>query len=581
MRRRTTFLTLFALVVMGLSVQAPGRGAIGDLTQKADPNDCIAETAGDCADGTGLDEAIAVAVSPDGTSVYVASRTSDAIAVFTRNPDGTLTQKADPNDCIAETAGDCANGTGLDGVNDVAISPDGTSVYATATTHSTGEGSIAVFTRNPDGTLTQKADPNDCIASTAAGGCALGTGLKDASGVAVSPDGTSVYVSAGASTTTNAIAVFTRNPDGTLTQKADPNDCFGASGPDCAHGTGLDGGTDVAVSPDGTSVYVTTFDTGGAIAVFTRNPDGTLTQKADPNDCIADLTTTGCAHGTGLDGAVGVTVSPDGTSVYVASFLDSIAVFTRNPDGTLTQKANPYDCIAETAGDCAEGTGLDEPNTVRVSPDGTSVYVGSVLSGAIAVFNRDPDGVLHQKADPNDCIADTAGDCADGTGLFGAAGVAVSPDGRSVYVASLASNAVAVFDREAPSSPPPPTPSPTISPPAATAPPTTTPADTAAPDTTITSGPDRSSSAATARKRGSGLPKTRDRTPSFSFTSTEAGSTFQCSIDGTDFTACSTPFTTPRLSKGRHTFAVRAIDAAGNIDLTHAFLEFKVKKRKH
>jgi DNA-binding beta-propeller fold protein YncE len=47
-----------------------------------------------------------------------------------------------------------------------------------------------------------------------------------------------------------------------------------------------------------------------------------------------------------------------------------------------------------------------------------------------------------------------AGRCADGTGLIGATGVTVSPDGQNAYVASFDSDAVAVFDRE-PIPPPP------------------------------------------------------------------------------------------------------------------------------
>ena len=87
-------------------------------------------------------------------------------------------------------------------------------------------------------------------------------------------------------------------------------------------------------------------------------------------------------------------------------------------------------------------------------------------------------------------------------------------------------------------------------------------ASPAPPDTTITSGP-------------SGT--TTVTTPTFQFTSNEAGSTFECRIDGGPFTGCSAPLTTAFLAPGAHTFEVRAIDPAGNIDPTPARRVFTVQ----
>jgi hypothetical protein len=52
----------------------------------------------------------------------------------------------------------------------------------------------------------------------------------------------------------------------------------------------------------------------------------------------------------------------------------------------------------------------------------------------------------------------------------------------------------------------------------------------------------------------------------FAFSSTEAGSTFQCLIDGGVFTACVSPQNYTGLAAGSHTFTVAAVDAVGNID---------------
>ena len=65
----------------------------------------------------------------------------------------------------------------------------------------------------------------------------------------------------------------------------------------------------------------------------------------------------------------------------------------------------------------------------------------------------------------------------------------------------------------------------------------------------------------------------------FGFISSEVSSTFECRLDKDAFVACTSP---QRLSVriGKHTFEVRAIDAAGNVDPTPASHKFTVKKKK-
>jgi plastocyanin len=73
--------------------------------------------------------------------------------------------------------------------------------------------------------------------------------------------------------------------------------------------------------------------------------------------------------------------------------------------------------------------------------------------------------------------------------------------------------------------------------------------------------------------------KTKDRTPTFKFTASAAGASFQCSVDKTPFKACHSPYRTPALKPGRHTFKVAAV-ANGLADPTPATASFKIVAKK-
>jgi len=92
----------------------------------------------------------------------------------------------------------------------------------------------------------------------------------------------------------------------------------------------------------------------------------------------------------------------------------------------------------------------------------------------------------------------------------------------------------------------------------------TAPAAAAAPETTITQAPAKK--VITKKKRAK---------VTFGFSSSLPG-TFECSLDGGPFAACTSP-TQVKLRKGKHTFAVRAVSATGAVDPTPATLTFKVK----
>ncbi len=377
----------YAASQAGSAVVVFDRAVDGTLTQKPGTAGCISDTgAGPCVDGTALDNARSVTVSPDGRSAYVASGSIGAVAVFDRAVDGTLTQKPGTAGCISDTgAGPCVDGTALGGAFEVTVSPDGRNAYVA----SNSSGAVAVFDRAADGTLTQKAGTAACISDTGAGPCGDGTGLGGSLGVVVSPDGTSAYV---ASFDSAAVAVLDRAADGTLTQRPGTAGCISDTGAGpCVDGTALDGASSVTVSPDGRSVYVAS-QISSAVAVFDRAADGTLTQKPATAACVSDTGAGPCIDGTALAVAASVAISPDGQSAYVASFdSDAVAVLDRAADGSLTQTPGTAGCISDTAaGPCLDGAALDGNRWVTVSPDGRSVYAASVISGAVAVFDREP-----------------------------------------------------------------------------------------------------------------------------------------------------------------------------------------------
>ena len=89
--------------------------------------------------------------------------------------------------------------------------------------------------------------------------------------------------------------------------------------------------------------------------------------------------------------------------------------------------------------------------------------------------------------------------------------------------------------------------------------------DTAAPTTNIDSSPPALSNAASA---------------SFAFSGTDAGgsgvASFECRRDGASFAPCTSPQAYAALADGAHSFEVRAIDTAGNVDQTPASFSWTI-----
>jgi DNA-binding beta-propeller fold protein YncE len=435
----------------------------GVLMQPAGTEGCVSEdgTAGTCMDGHELSGAGSVVVSLDGRYVYVASFNSSAVTTFARNmTTGVLGQLNGIAGCVS-AIGDgvtCSPGRGLNGAVSVAVSPDGQHVYVA----SRDSNAVAIFVRNvTTGVLTQLQGPAGCIAANGDGvTCTSGTALVGLRTVTVSPDGKSVYLGARDS---DAVVVLARDPiAGTLRQLSSPAGCVSDTGTGgaCIDGHGLLGARGVAVSPDNQHVYVAAQNS-NAVAVFARNvTTGALSQLPGLAGCIAengDGVT--CVPGRGLRGPIRVEVSPDGQHVYVASRdSNAVAVFARNvTTGALSQLPGLAGCIAENGdgGACAVGAGLREAVFLTLSLDGTNLYVTSQLSDAVAAFSRNTmTGALTQLPGIAGCVSEDGSDdgmanvCANGKGLLGALTATVSLDGLNVYVASYISNALAIFSRE-------------------------------------------------------------------------------------------------------------------------------------
>ncbi|HKT83108.1 MAG TPA: beta-propeller fold lactonase family protein [Solirubrobacterales bacterium] len=438
--------------------QTKQRPKPGTLTQLAGKRGCLVDRsakAGTCGRARALKGAgpfmgsRAIAVSPDGGNVYVASSKSDAIAIFARDrKTGALTQAGKNAGCVAaKGAAGCAAAIGLDEPNSVAISPDGRNVYAT----SRAGNSITAFVRNrKTGALRQLPPPlAGCISGLPIPGCAAGLALVAPDVVVISPDGNNVYVG---SFFGNSVAAFSRNPTtGALTQLAGSAACIAEETAGCTKGIALKSVEGLAISPNGANIYAAAA-LSNAVVTLSRDPStGALAQASDGSGCIVESALTGCTLGRQLGGANAVAVSPDGTGVYVTSLLsNSVTSFSRDPaSGVLTQREGTGGCLIflRSAG-CSFGRALFAPEGLAMAPGGKSVYVAAFKTGAIDVLNRGKAGSVAQKPGTAGCLAaPSLSDCTPARALKGASSIALSPDGRYLYSTSFESDAVDVFRR--------------------------------------------------------------------------------------------------------------------------------------
>jgi len=415
---------------------------VGALTQLAGTAGCVSapgHNAG-CAHARALRGPADLVISRDGRSVYVASSdgANGAIAVFHRDPSkGTLTQLRGVGGCLSAngSGGSCSKARALHGTAGLAISPDGRDVYAVST-YSDGDG-ISVFSRDSrTGSLTQLAGTAGCVSATGTGGaCATASEFAPSGSIALSPDGKNLYA-----VSFRGVDVFRRVPaTGALIQLPKPLGCVTESGGrgSCLNGRGLLDAGLVAVSPDGSSVYVAggvgdSHTPTGNIAVFKRDPaTGALSQPLGKDGCLSETDFSCSAASSSVEDPSSIALSADGRTLYLGAFR--LLVFARTPStGALKQLGR----ISVTASGLA------------LSPDSRNLYAAAVDDNALDVFSRTPgSGAIRQPAAPNGCLAPGGRRCTHAKPLQEPRAVAVSPDGRSVYLVSGLRNAVLVFAR--------------------------------------------------------------------------------------------------------------------------------------
>jgi 6-phosphogluconolactonase (cycloisomerase 2 family) len=234
-------------------------------------------------------------------------------------------------------------------------------------------------------------------------------------------------------------------------------------------GTGLDLPRSVAISRDGRNVYASGAD--DAVVVFDRDPgsgqlsyNSCLTGDSGLAACSKTSTATPGGDDSGLGNLGAIAIGPDDENLYVVSQDDyAVSRLQRNPaTGALTFAG----CIsgrATTTGICLQSptasgsggsSGFQDLQALALSRDGSSLYAVSSVDDAVLRLARSSAGALSW----GNCLsADTGvGGCVQipgasasgaGSGLDSAAGVAVSPDGRHVYVIGAGDDAIARFAR--------------------------------------------------------------------------------------------------------------------------------------
>jgi hypothetical protein len=194
----------------------------------------------------------------------------------------------------------------------------------------------------------------------------------------------------------------------------------------------LVGATGLAVSPDGLRVYVSNFSAnalnGGSLLIFER-----VTGQS-PELRLRRILSNGNA-GAAPYGAGGRGAATYGNQVYVVGETvdssDTLATFTVASSPAYLN----YVSVLRNGQNDSLGhlvSGLDGANDIAISSDGKFVYVSAATSGAVSVFARDTAGVLTFVESLAESGTDALGH--EVHGVQAASSVTISGDGSRVYV---------------------------------------------------------------------------------------------------------------------------------------------------
>ncbi len=361
----------------------------GALTQLVG-NECIGSATSSCPTKTiGLKEDIGIAVSPDGKDVYVAAgakgSTGDVVAL-NRSAEGALEPLSGEERCIGSIS-ECAPGVHIDGVEDLAVSPDGKYVYGT----SSSTNAVVELKRTESGALEQLAAPNACVSTESLSECQKVVGIAGTVGVAISPAGEDLYASGQSE---GSVASFERDSaTGALTQLATPcvtEQASGCGSAELDERVALNWPRRLAVSPDGTNLYVAS-QSSHAIAELERTVTPTLSRidlarGSTEGGTAVYIKGTGFAEGASVE--FGVTPAKH---VEVQSATSIVAESPAGAEGSVpVHVENAAGASAEAAAD--KFTYTDAPAVAGVTPavgrenGGSEVTItGSSLLGATQV----------------------------------------------------------------------------------------------------------------------------------------------------------------------------------------------------